>query len=221
MRAALAIAFITAAGLMGWAAWRSRSSTAVNGGAGSAAPDLWGLLNEGADSSELLPAPSPAAAAASESPSIIDWFLDMTKPRGIRNNNPGNVKRSGSAWLGKVPSAQNTDATFEQFTAPVYGIRVIAYLLLKYQRDKGKRTIRALISEPGGWAPSNTDNNPAGYATAIARAVNLRETDTVDLFASDALLTGITTAIIKFENGQQPYSAEVIGEGVRMARAAF
>lgn len=40
-------------------------------------------------------------------------------PRGIRNNNPLNIK-IGNDWKGEVP---NTDGTFEQFESMEYGLR--------------------------------------------------------------------------------------------------
>jgi hypothetical protein len=201
-----------------FALWRREQQ----GGAPSSstsAPDplggLWGMLNEGADSNPFLPAPSTPA------PSPYVKAVASNAPRGIRNRNPGNVKRSSSNWLGKVPFSQSTDPTFEQFVEPKYGLRVIAYLLLKYQRDKGKRTVRALISEPGGWAPSNTDKNPAAYSTFVANAIGVPETAFIDLFARDALLAGMVKAIVQFENGQQPYGSSVINEAIALAREAF
>ncbi|MCA9329527.1 hypothetical protein KDA11_02695, partial [Candidatus Saccharibacteria bacterium] len=34
-------------------------------------------------------------------------------PRGIRNNNPGNIRISNNQWRGKIPVSQNTDGSFE------------------------------------------------------------------------------------------------------------
>ena len=44
-------------------------------------------------------------------------------PRGIRNNNPFNLKRSKNRWLGKVPFELSSDKTFEQFESMDYGVR--------------------------------------------------------------------------------------------------
>ena len=143
-----------------------------------------------------------------------------SSPRGLRNRNPGNVKRSSSSWLGKIPHAQSTDSTFEQFTDAKYGIRVIAYLLLKYQRDKGKKTIRQLIGEAGGWAPTNTDKNPSSYATWVAAQLGVSETAALDLYAGRNL-ERMVTAIIQFENGQQPYTSGAIADGVALGMDAM
>lgn len=217
LNALLGVAALAMAGAAAYFGLRKPSAASASPAAsGEPLGGLWGLLNEGADSSPFLPQPSAPSSAVPYAP-----LIDSSAPRGIRNRNPGNVKISGSAWLGKVPISQNTDGTFEQFSEPVYGIRVIAYLLLKYQRDKNKLTIRQLIGEPGGWAPVNSDKNPAGYAATVAREVGQSETAYVDLFAANNLLQRITTAIIRFENGSQPYGADLIARAVSMARDSF
>lgn len=71
---------------------------------------------------------------------------DLT--RGIRNNNPGNLRVTPDKWVGKIPLSQNTDLnkSFEQFTEIKYGIRAMLIDLLG-DIGKGKDTIRKLISE--------------------------------------------------------------------------
>jgi len=213
--AAFAVLISTVLSGVAFALWRRQQVEPASSSTAPPLGGLWGMLNEGPDSNPFLPAPSTPA------PTPYQGEIASNAPRGIRNRNPGNVKRSGSNWIGKVPHAQSTDPIFEQFTDPKWGIRVIAYLLLVYQRDKGKRTVRALISEPGGWAPSNTDKNPASYATHVANAIGVPADAYIDLFARDALLAGMVQAIIQFENGQQPYSANLIGEAIRLAREAI
>ena len=44
-----------------------------------------------------------------------------TLPRGIRNHNPGNIRRSQDPWQG-LASAQN-DPEFFIFQSAIYGIR--------------------------------------------------------------------------------------------------
>lgn len=188
--------------MIAWLAYGARRVAPAGG--------VWGMLNEGADSNPFLPSPSvPASNPYADT-------VSASAPRGIRNRNPGNVKRSSSAWLGKVPHSQSTDATFEQFTDAVFGLRVIAYLLLKYQRDKGKKTIRQLIGEPGGWAPTNADKNPSTYATWVAAQLGVSETAALDLYAGRNL-ERMVAAIVQFENGQQPYSSGLIADAVTSA----
>ena len=50
-------------------------------------------------------------------------------PRGIRNNNPLNIRRSKDQWQGL--RAQQTDAQFCQFETLEYGWRAAFYLLTR------------------------------------------------------------------------------------------
>ena len=52
-------------------------------------------------------------------------------PRGIRNNNPGNIE-CGSPWQGLRPQNERTDNRFAQFADQVFGIRALACVLITY-----------------------------------------------------------------------------------------
>ena len=64
--------------------------------------------------------------------------------RGIRNNNPGNIRHGSSKWQGM--SATQTDSEYIQFDDPVYGIRAIVKLLRNYQSRHGLNTIEEIIT---------------------------------------------------------------------------
>ena len=131
-------------------------------------------------------------------------------PRGIRNNNPGNI-RKGNDWQGE--RSRQTDREFEQFSTPEYGIRALAKILLAYERKHGLNTVRTLITR---WAPPN-ENNTDAYANAVAGSLGV-DADTPINVAEH--LQGLVSAIIRHENGQQPYSAETLALGVKMALEA-
>lgn len=145
-----------------------------------------------------------------------------TAPRGIRNNNPGNI-RWGSPWQGLVPEPQRTDTAFCQFVAAAWGVRAIAIILITYQ-DKRRApdgsaidTVQEFISR---WAPA-VENNTAAYVQAVASALGVGADDpTVDVHQYDTLLT-LVRAIVTHENGQAPkgdwYSQAVYDEGLRLA----
>ena len=67
-------------------------------------------------------------------------------PRGIRNNNPLNIRRTAKdQWKGL--RAQQTDASFCQFESLDYGWRAAFYLLTRTYYHKYRLfTIRAIIS---------------------------------------------------------------------------
>ena len=72
-------------------------------------------------------------------------------PRGLRNNNPLNIRRGKDQWQGL--RAQQTDASFCQFESLEYGWRAAFYLLTRtYYHKYRLYTIRKIISK---WAPPN------------------------------------------------------------------
>ena len=81
--------------------------------------------------------------------------------RGLRNNNPFNIKKSGFDWLGKVASK---DPVFEQFDSLEHGVRAGLKLLLNYVR-KGIDTPNKIISR---FAPVS-ENNTKYYQDYIIR----------------------------------------------------
>lgn len=134
-----------------------------------------------------------------------------TTPRGIRNNNPGNIDRTSERWQGMAADQWN-DKRFVVFTAPVWGLRALAKVLLSYQRKYGLRTPAAIV---GRWAPP-VENDTGAYARQVAKALGVGVDDQIDLTKA-ATLERILPAIVQHENGQQPYPATLIAEAVRLA----
>ena len=84
----------------------------------------------------------------------------MGIPRGIRNNNPLNI-RIGNKWKGlKTP---NTDGVFDQFISAQWGYRAAFIILRNYIRRYKCNTVRKIISR---FAPSN-ENNTAAYIKTV------------------------------------------------------
>lgn len=142
----------------------------------------------------------------------------MKKPRGIRNQNPGNV-RWGDPWQGLVPEKQRTDPAFCQFVSAAYGIRALARTLITYQDKYNLRTIRQII---GRWAPPN-ENNTNAYVRAVATQTGRAANDRLDM-QSYADLRPLVEAIIRHENGAGPvntpnawYDAVTIDKAMALA----
>jgi hypothetical protein len=135
-----------------------------------------------------------------------------TQPRGIRNHNPGNIDYNPrNAWKGQLPPDARIEPRFARFDTPHSGIRALAKLLVNYRKIHGLRTIESLIAR---WAPSN-ENDTQAYARAVAKEVGISSQASIQLDAPT--LEKLVTAIIRHENGQQPYSAELIASAVREA----
>lgn len=123
-----------------------------------------------------------------------------TLPRGIRNNNPLNLRISNNAWLGKVKN--NTDGAFEQFTTIEYGLRAAMLnirTIVRRRRDKGlTTTVRNLVST---WAPNADGNNEAAYLLGLLRSDNIQPSDNVD-YKDMHFLCRLVHAMAVVENGQ-------------------
>ncbi len=134
----------------------------------------------------------------------------FSKVRGLRNNNPGNI-RHGQAWQGRNPV--QTDKSFIQFDSPVYGIRAINKILKTYSTIYGLNTVRGIISR---WAPPVNDkgkkeNDTESYINSVAGRLGVEPDQIIDVRARAVALS---QAIIKHENGLQPYPLLTIETGV-------
>lgn len=126
-------------------------------------------------------------------------------PRGIRNNNPGNIEYSAANdWQGQT----GTDGRYAIFTAPVWGIRAMARILNSY-RARGVVTVEQIVTT---WAPPN-ENHSAAYVASVVQRTGWAAGDIVTPDNYPRLLE----AIIYHENGIQPYSWAVIEQGVALA----
>lgn len=130
----------------------------------------------------------------------------MGTPRGIRNNNPGNLRKSNEKWLGEIPGA---DSEFKTFSDSVYGLRAIAKLLVNYERKYGLNTISGLINR---WAPTN-ENDTAVYIAAVAKSCGVSPGQPIEV---SEYLDLLIPAIVTHENGQQPYSESQIAKAIGM-----
>lgn len=153
---------------------------------------------------DLLPVP-PAGAA----PSVASGFRPPTgAPRGVRNNNPGNIEAGSANWQGQTGS----DGRFATFDTPEQGIRALARNLLTYQERHGLDTVHGIVNR---WAPPG-ENNTTSYVAAVARAVGVGPADRLNL-RDPQTLQRLAGAIIRHENGQNPYPDAVLRAGVDMA----
>ncbi|KEQ15660.1 hypothetical protein GZ77_03500 [Endozoicomonas montiporae] len=130
-------------------------------------------------------------------------------PRGIRNNNPLNIRENaGTDYQWEGERIKDDDPEFEEFTNPVYGIRAGARVLASYRR-RGVVTLGDIIAT---WAPP-TENDTESYINGVAQATGLQPYNTVEPNHYPALIA----AMIRHENGIQPYSMELIRTGVALA----
>ena len=130
----------------------------------------------------------------------------MAQPRGIRNNNPGNIRGSGDNWQGATGF---DDLGFVVFESPVYGVRAMARVINNYREKYFLVTIRQIVER---WAP-DSENNTEAYIQSVAGHSGVD----ADAYIEPESLPAIMAAMIYHENGQQPYSMALIQEGIALA----
>lgn len=129
--------------------------------------------------------------------------------RGIRLNNPGLI-RHGDKWQGLA--IEQPDAEFCKFAEPRWGIRAIARLLITYQDKYSLNTVRGIISR---WAPAS-DNNTAAYIRHVCQLTGMGEDEPLDVHDYEDV-EPLVKAIIRHENGQQPYDQATVNDGLKLA----
>ena len=130
-------------------------------------------------------------------------------PRGIRNNNPGNVEHnSRNKWLGLADPA--SDGRYCRFAHPQFGIRAMLWVLLTYQTKYRLKTIKQLIER---YAPRQDKNATDEYIDHVAKKSGLRSNEVISLREFKTAVA-VVTAMIEFENGMQPYPSALIETAV-------
>lgn len=122
------------------------------------------------------------------------------EPRGIRNNNPLNI-RKGNNWKGERQN--QTDKSFEEFVSMEYGIRAGFVLLRNYITGySGKTTpfdtVRKIVKR---WAPPS-ENATQKYIDFVAKDMNVSP-DTKLSFKDKKTMVSLVNAMIFVECGQR------------------
>ena len=135
-------------------------------------------------------------------------------PRGIRNNNPLNIRRSKDQWKG-LADAQ-TDRAFCQFKSLEYGWRAAFYLLTRtYYHKYRLYTIRTIIRR---WAPPG-ENNTEAYIAYVSRLTGIDPDEPIGIpleKPSRWMMVGIAMAIQ--ENGTDSLDYFAMLRGWEMCR---
>lgn len=130
----------------------------------------------------------------------------MEKSRGIRNNNPLNI-RKGNNWQGE--KSPQTDRDFEQFESMTMGVRAGMKILRNYiTGDNGHRqpidTIEKIITR---WAPPS-ENNTRKYIERVSALTGIHPRQTI-WFNRRQDIVAIVDAMIRVECGQ-PIDTKII-----------
>lgn len=131
-----------------------------------------------------------------------------TIPRGIRNNNPLNI-RIGNTWLGE--RANPTDPNFEEFVAMEYGVRAAFVILRRYIRRYHKDTIASIVST---WAPA-VENQTQKYIDSVSAQMGIDPLLPIK-YEDKETMCNLVAAMVKVECGRQ-IDISIILKGYEMA----
>ena len=123
-------------------------------------------------------------------------------PRGLRNNNPCNIRKSADVFVGEVVPSK--DEAFKQFATLAYGYRATFVILYNYQHRYGLDTIAKMVSR---FAPSN-ENHTEAYVDAVAERSGVSANGRVTATNGDVMIP-IVAAMSFVENGVETNIADV------------
>lgn len=122
---------------------------------------------------------------------------------GFRNHNPGNLKAASNS-TGK-------SGEFSTFASDADGLAAMARQLMLYG-DRGNNTPNGIIHT---YAPSS-ENNTRAYIDDVTSRTGFGAGQRLDLHNPEVLKT-LMAAMIRHEQGSQPYTEEQLKNAIRMA----
>ncbi len=132
--------------------------------------------------------------------------------RGLRNLNPGNIRRSAVKYKGECKHSK--DPEFKQFRTLEEGYRAIFVLLHTYS-IKGYKSVREMINR---YAPPS-ENNTEAYINRLCRLAYINSEQIVDT-TDHNLMVAIVAAISLVENGSAA-DRTAVESGWRLFAADF
>ena len=122
--------------------------------------------------------------------------------RGLRNNNPGNIRITKDKWQGLRENQE--DKEFFQFTDMKWGYRALIRTLQNYRKRHGCRTVADFIRR---WAPP-AENHTSAYIGRVCREMQVPDTYVPDI-EDKAAMCAFAAAISQVENGCPAVMADV------------
>lgn len=119
-------------------------------------------------------------------------------PRGLRNNNPLNIRKSGTRWQHKITSG--TDPDFEQFDSIEWGIRAAFCIVRTYINKYKINTVPAIIAR---WAPTSENNTAAYIRFVLSKGAILSENMHLDYARHPSFISRLLWAMAWYECGRQ------------------
>ncbi len=107
---------------------------------------------------------------------------------------------------------QKGETRFCVFRSPEWGIRALVKIIQTYERKYSLDTVRGIINR---WAPP-VENDTGSYISQVAKALDVEPDEPLNIFKARTMLV-LCKAIIRHENGVQPYDDATIRAGIALA----
>lgn len=141
----------------------------------------------------------------------ISAMLLSSIPRGVRNNNPGNIRKNPNfKWEGEIGKDSKG---FAQFSNPVYGFRAMAKLIKNYHANYDLHTIRDIIYR---YAPPN-ENPSDNYVSFVSTAIKIDKNKKLSMEELDNILPKLIYHMSQMEVGHGQYGFAMAKQGAAMA----
>ena len=114
-------------------------------------------------------------------------------PRGIRNNNPLNIRR-GNNWIGLAK--HQTDPSFCQFDSMTYGLRAGLIIIRTYMQRYNLTNIHGIVSR---WAPPK-ENDTNACVKSVSSMMKMHALQTFN-FGDRTRIVALVSAMCKVETG--------------------
>ena len=153
---------------------------------------------------------NPSQVEAKPKPTVTH---SANVPKGVINNNPGNLKKPGKDdWDGATGYDNNGFAIFK---SPYMGIRALTKLLSNYYNKQKLDTVTKII---GRYAPA-TENPTSAYIVNVSNILGVQPTEKINLNDYNTihkLIKGILKQEIGHEHANKNYSDSMIKYAIRM-----
>lgn len=124
-------------------------------------------------------------------------------PRGLRNNNPLNIRRTANLWQGL--SKEQNDPDFFQFESMAWGYRAAFVVLRTYRNRYGINTVERIVRR---WAPEKDGNDTEYYIRKVTVLTGLERKQIVD-DQDPKTMMNLVAAMSRVENGVPARQVEV------------
>lgn len=125
-------------------------------------------------------------------------------PRGLRNNNPGNIRINNDLFQGEVRPSK--DKSFKQFETMAYGYRAMFKVLSNYYNKYRLNTIRKMINR---WAPPEDGNHTEKYIKTVSDYSGIPADDPINVNNREQMIR-IVVGMSRMENGRDADMSDVI-----------